>query len=216
MPREAHSKKLEYIKNLYAREFDDLNQIEFSTARPGMQLGADEGKLLFLLIKMKQVKTILEIGTFLGYSATWMAKALPDDGALCTLEKNAEYARQARQNFIKCGVSDKIEIVEGDAMEILPTLQSKEFDMIFIDANKAKYLEYLEFAEKMLKKDGLLVTDNTLLFDAVFDNEIFLKSVTEQTIINMRKFNEKLANKDKFCAILLPTENGLTVALKTY
>lgn len=216
MIRDLYDKKSEYIKSLYAREFTDLNAIEFSDEKPGMQLGSDEGKLLFVLIKIHQVQTILEIGSFLGYSAIWMSKALSNEGKVVTIEKDANYAKQAKENFINCKVEEKIDILQGDAMEILPTLQNHLFDMIFIDANKSGYLDYLDFAEKMLKKNGLLVVDNTLLFDTVFDDEVNVNSITKQTIENMKKFNKRLSDNNKFCSILLPTEQGFTISLKTF
>lgn len=214
MIRDLKDNKLEYIKNLYARDFSDLNQIEFSTEKPGMQIGSDEGKLLFLLIKMKGVKKILELGTFLGYSTIWMAKALPNDGKITTVEKNKDYIAKAKENFKNCDVGDKIDILHGDAIDILPTLHGKSFDMIFIDANKSKYLSYLDFAEKFLKKNGLLVADNTLLFDTVYNDKI--TSFNKKIVADMREFNIRLADKEKFCSILLPTQSGFTIVLKAF
>lgn len=213
--RKVNDPKLEYIRNIFAREFDDLNSIEFPDEKPGMQIGAEEGKLLFLLIKMQNAKNILEIGTFFGYSAAWMAKALPEDGKVFTIEKNSYYSQSAQINFNNLKLNKKIDILQGEALQILPTL-NQQFDMIFIDGAKSEYLNYLSFTEKLLKKNGILVADNALLFDTVFDDSMDCKKVTKKTIQNMQAFNLRINDLKKFQSIMIPTASGMTISLKIF
>lgn len=207
--------KIKYIRNLFVEEDDILLQIKEDAKkinRP-ININPEDGKLLELLIKISNSKKILEIGTFYGYSTIWLARSI-NDGIVYTIEKDKDSYEKAEQNFIKANVNEKIKILTGMAEEILPTI-NEEFDLIFIDAEKNHYLQYLNFAEKLLKMGGLLVADNTLLSGAVYMDELPYR-IRESTKKEMIEFNKRLANNDKYTSILLPAEDGITIAVKNF
>lgn len=207
--------KIKYIRNLFVEEDEVLLQIKEDAKkinRP-ININPEDGKLLELLIKISNSKKILEIGTFYGYSTIWLARNI-NDGIVYTIEKDKDSYEKAEQNFIKANVNEKIKILKGVAEEILPTI-NEEFDLIFIDAEKNHYLQYLNFAEKLLKSGGLLVADNTLLSGAVYMDELPYR-IRESTKKEMIEFNKRLANNDKYTSILLPAEDGITIAVKNF
>ncbi|QXK92047.1 O-methyltransferase [Neoehrlichia mikurensis] len=207
-------KRSQYINDLFSINDQDIIDAHSSTSdqHQFMQLSLVEGQILQLLIQMSNVKSIVEIGTFIGYSAICMAKALPKDGHLYTIEKKLQYIHQAKENIKKCHVSDRITIIHGDAQEQLASLsQFAPFDMIFIDANKSQYHCYLDWAEIYIKQNGLIIADNAFLFDSVFDNTIKISQNSYKSIIN---FTQRIANKNKFLSTLIPTKEGMIIALK--
>jgi len=252
--RDKITPELEYIRKIYAPEDELLVEIRTELARQNMQIqiGSEEGRLLQLLIAMNNIKTIVEIGTLAGYSTIWMARALPKDGHIYTINRDEKHIQMAKHFFAKFECHEKITMLEGDACEVLPALTSSlradlstealakgegeaiqsfelsglprrfaprndvAIDMIFIDADKISYNEYLDWAEENLRVGGLLVADNTLLSGSVAadtppSNRRIAAPTTWQ---NMRKFNERLADKVKYNATMIPTREGLTVAIK--
>lgn len=216
--RTTPDKALNYVAELFAKEDEVLkttHQSAVETGAVGMQLGAVEAKMLQLFIEMNNVKKIVEIGCFMGYSALWMARALPDDGKIFTIEHNAENAKKAQAHFDASEQKEKIILNKGKALDVLPTLEKEApFDMVFIDADKGGYVDYLNWAEKNLRKGGLIIGDNTLLFGNVYKDEPDLNRVTKKAWKAMREFNARLADETKYQSILIPTEEGMTVAVK--
>ena len=211
----TQTKRLDYIQGLYAPECALLRDINQELVRRGVdwQVGADEGKLLQLLLKLHGAKTVVEVGTLGGYSTIWMARGLPVDGHIYTLEKNAEHAELARGFIARSDVADKITVLEGDAHEELKTLAAQgPFDAVFIDAEKAGYNAYLDWAEQHIRTGGLVIADNTLLFGSVYGNEP-PESHGTAAWEGMKRFNERLADASKFESILVPTEEGMTVSI---
>lgn len=148
-------KKVEYIRNVFAKEDNLLVNIKkeaIAINRP-ININPEEGKLLQILIKLGNYKKILEIGTFYGYSTIWLARIVKDinDAKIYTIEKDVDSVKIARENFKKANLEDKIIILNDTAENILQNLDEK-FDMIFIDAEKNHYLQYLDWAEKYVKK----------------------------------------------------------------
>lgn len=208
------TKQEQYIKFLFAQEDKPLAEIVSSMREDEahMQVSPVEGKILHMLVKMIGARNILEIGTLAGYSAIWMARAIPENGRLYTIETDYKKEGRIRNNIRACGVEEKVELIIGKALDVLPDMsRHAPFDMVFIDADKANYLNYLDWAEKNVRQGGLIVGDNTFLFGAVYgDNAI---SVPEETIKIMQKFNTRLADSDRYTSIILPTCEGMTVAL---
>ena len=205
-----------YIRNTFATEDEiliDIRKKAKEINRP-ITINPEDGKLLQLLIKMNNCKNILEIGTFYGYSTIWMARALSNDGHIFTIEKDKSSFDIAQQNFNEAKVNDKITILEGDANDVLPKLNDK-FDMVFIDADKSQYLNYLRFIEEKVKKEGLIVADNTLLSGAVYMEELPYR-IRKSTRDNMIKFNKILSDNERYMSVLLPAEDGITVAVKMF
>ncbi len=217
MREDAKSEAFDYVKSLFSQEDSLLREIQQEAEAQtlgGMSLNPVEAKTLHMLIKLREVKSVVEIGTFLGYSALWMARALPLKGKIYTLEKDEKRAEQAKSFLNKSECANSIEVLSGDASESLQKLSKKgPFDMVFIDANKGGYGLYLDWAEKNVREGGLIVGDNTFLFGAVYGKPRDSK-ISQKTIKTMREFNQRLANSDKFESILLPTYEGMTIAIK--
>lgn len=216
MSREMPSVNIDYIRKLYAPQDALLDEITAALSEEfaSWQVGPEEGKLLQLLIRLHGVKNVVEVGALAAYSAIWMARALPEGGHIYTLGKDPAHNALAKKFIGKSEVKNKITLVEGAAQDTLPTLNEKgPFDMIFIDADKLAYPDYLNWAEKNIRKGGLIVGDNTFLFDTVA-----LPAPPEGTAPStwkaMRNFNERLADPTKYFATIIPTAEGLSVALK--
>ncbi len=205
-----------YIQRLYSSEDELLEQIRLKAgeiAKP-IQIGPEEGKLLQILIKLHGASKIVEIGTLLGYSTIYMARAIKDSGKIYSIEKNHQYAWLAENNFAAAGLADKIELLEGKANIKLEELKTKApFDMVFIDADKINYPYYLDWAYSNLAAGGILVADNTLLFDAVYQDSP-PSNIRAELVAAMQEFNEALADKNKFDALLLPYSEGFSIAVK--
>ena len=204
---------LQYIADTFVEEDALLKRIraEGEVRRAGMQVSPVEGKLLHLLARLAGAKRILEIGTFVGYSSLWLARALPVDGELVTLEADETHARVARGFFAESDVADRITLREGKALEVLPSL-SGPFDLVFIDAMKVEYPRYLDLVEPMVPPGGLIIGDNTFLFGAIFGEP--RDKTSPAALAAMQEFNQRLSNSARYDAILLPTHEGMTIARK--
>jgi predicted O-methyltransferase YrrM len=143
----------------------ELEQIAKSEHLPS--IGPIKGKIISDIIKRYQPTKILEIGTLHGYSAILMMDLLFDDGKLITIEIDKNLADIARKNIAKAGLSHKIEVISGNALEVIPTLTGYKFDLIFLDAVKSEYLQYLRLLEEkhLMKKDSVVVADNVILYE---------------------------------------------------
>lgn len=216
MPREHITPNIDYIRKLYAPQDSLLASIEDMLKKLDIawQVGPEEGKLLQLLIRLCGARRIVEIGTLAGYSTIWMARALPEGGQIFTIGKDPEHNQMARHFFDQSDVKERITHLEGDAHVILPVLSNQApYDMVFIDADKISYPDYLDWAEKNIRAGGLIVADNTLLFDSVaLDTPP--PNIAPKTWQAMRSFNERLADKNKFMSVIIPTAEGMSVAIK--
>lgn len=213
------SKSLTYIRDLYANEDILLKNVRNQCLLNdrAITINPEEGKLIQTLIKLGNIKNILEIGTLYGYSTIWFARGINNNGKIITIEKELENTKIARENFNKLenNLSNNIEIINGDANEELEKLVQKQlvFDMVFIDADKSSYPNYLNFTDKLLKKGGLIIADNTFLSGAVY-NDYLTDRVRFKAQKNMRLFNKMLTNKTKYQSIMINTEEGLSIAVK--
>lgn len=213
------SKSLTYIRDLYANEDILLKNVRNQCLLNdrAITINPEEGKLIQTLIKLGNIKNILEIGTLYGYSTIWFARGISNNGKIITIEKEPENAKIARENFNKLenNLSNNIEIINGDANEELEKLVQKQlvFDMVFIDADKSSYPNYLNFTDKLLKKGGLIIADNTFLSGAVY-NDYLTDRVRFKAQKNMRLFNKMLTNKIKYQSIMINTDEGLSIAIK--
>ncbi len=218
MSRNDATPSLEYIRSLYAAQDGLLEDIvrELESRNFAIQVGPEEGRILQLLVKLSGAKTIVEIGTLAGYSAIWMARALAEDGRIYALNKDPEHVKMAQGFFDRCECGDKITQIAGDAHKTLPELSAKApFDMVFIDADKISYPSYLDWAEKNIKKGGLIIADNTLLAGKTAQPSP-PEGIAPTTWKNIRSFNERLADKNRYDGIIIPTNEGLSVAIKLF
>lgn len=176
----------------------------------GINIGITEGKFLSFLVKAFGVRSILEIGTQYGYSTQWFLKNLPQDGSLTTIEKDETHYEKAKANV----QDSRCHLLCGDAQVILhEQLKDKTFDLIFIDANKKAYPEYLKYAREHVSAKGLIVGDNTFMKGSVFENA---KStgVDPKLTEAMRVFNREIFSDSRFTSCIVPTAEGMTIAYK--
>ncbi|MFL8936749.1 O-methyltransferase [Rossellomorea oryzaecorticis] len=136
---------------------------------PSIDVSPSQGKMLHMLVKMKGAKRILEIGTLGGYSSIWMARALPENGSLITLEYSEKHAEVARGNIRKAGLENKVKILTGAALDTLPSLKGQKFDFIFIDADKKNNPHYIKWAIELSEPGTVIITDNVVRGGRVID-----------------------------------------------
>ena len=150
--------------------------IESSAAAglPAISVSPSQGKLLHVLAKTMGARRILELGTLGGYSAIWLARALPPDGRLITVEADARHADVARRNFARAGVASRVDLRVGRGLDVLPDLEAERagpFDFVFIDADKVNYPHYLDWAIRLCHPGSLIVADNVVRKGAVIDGK---------------------------------------------
>jgi len=200
----------EYIEQHSSAESDVLKQITRSThlevINPRMLSGHVQGRVLSMLSQMIQPKRILELGTFTGYSALCLAEGLTEDGELVTLEHNDEMEDAIRRNLGLSPLGEKVKLVIGDAKESLQRLKGK-FDLVFIDADKKEYCDYLDMVLPLMRKGGWILADNTLwdghIVDPAYDKD-------RQTVA-LRAFNDRVAQDERLEKVILPLRDGLTI-----
>ena len=173
--------------------------------RAQMLVGAVEGRFLALLVAITGAKRILEIGTFTGYSAIAMAEALPEDGRITTLELDPEHAATAREHLEAAGVSDRVEIVEGRAIDSLRRLEGP-YDLVFIDADKTSYPDYFEAVVPIVRPNGLIVADNVLWSGQVLDG-----GGDDPDTAALRVFNDLVAHDPRVECAMLTVRDGVTL-----
>ena len=186
---------------------------------PRHNVAPNQGKLLQLLVRMQGSKTILEIGAFGGYSTIWLARALPKDGRLITLEVDSNYAAVATDNIVRAGLSHLVDVRIGKANETLPLLVKEgvgPFDFIFIDADKPSNPEYLEWSLKLSRPGTVIVGDNVVRNGAVTD----IKS-TDPKVIGVRQFIDLMAENPRLSATAIQTVgskgyDGFSLAIVDY
>ena len=193
-----------YIADLFAPTDAALAAVERSIEEAGMpriSVSPTEGKLLHLLALLCNAGRILEIGTLAGYSTIWMARALRAGGRLITIEANPAHAEVARQNLERAGLADAVSVRVGRALEVLPELVAEgqgPFDMIFIDADKAPYAEYLQWALRLARPGTLILADNV-----VRGGDVVNENATDADTAGIRRFNEALAAHAGVSSIVL-------------
>ena len=183
---------------------------------PAIAVSPPQGKLLHLLARTAGARSILEIGTLGGYSTIWLARALPKDGRVVTLELDPKHAAVARANFALAGLAHVIDLRVGRAIDTLPQLVAEErgpFDFIFIDADKAGIPEYFTWALKLARRGTAIVVDNVIRNGAVAD-----AASTDASVRGVRRFNELLAKETRVSATTIQTVgskgyDGFTLAL---
>ena len=206
----------EYISSHSSPENAVLEAITRDThvhiLNPHMLSGHVQGRVLSMISHMIRPKRILELGTFTGYSALCLAEGLPEDGRLVTIEHNDELEDVIRKNIASSPLNEKIELIIGDAKEVLSSfnLQHSTFNLIFIDADKREYCAYLDLVYPLVPVGGFILADNTLwdghIIDPAYDKD-------KQTL-GLRAFNDKLKEDDRFEQVILPLRDGLTLIHK--
>ena len=171
-----------------------------------MQVDPSQCYFLHLIIKISNIKNVLEIGTFTGLSALSISLALPNDGKLIALDKNEEINEVALKFFKKANQDHKIKTMVKPALESLDELENSKFDMVFIDADKMNYKEYYERSLNLVNKGGLIIIDNVLWHGEVAD-----ELNKDKFTLNIREFNAFVANDKRVEQIIIPLGDGMTV-----
>ncbi len=210
-----------YINNLLVPSDPALEAALDASSKAGLppiNVTPNQGKLLHLLARVQGAWSILEIGTLGGYSTIWLARALPKDGRLITLEAEPKHAQVARANIARAGLTNIVELRLGQALETLPKLVAeglRPFDLIFIDADKPGYPNYFTWALKLSHRGSLIIADNV-----VRDGAVIEASSPDPNVQGIRRFNELLAAESRVAATAIQTVgskgyDGFAIALVT-
>ncbi|GJM23764.1 MAG: O-methyltransferase [Phycisphaerae bacterium] len=219
MGQDTWSAVEEYVTGCVVMPDDALERSLAKSAEAGLpeiQVPPGTGKLLHLLARSMGAKRILEVGTLGGYSTIWMARGLADGGKLITLERDPHHAKVARDNFEHAGVNDRVELIEGPALESLEQIaaQSDEpFDLVFIDADKPSNPDYFTWALKLTHVGSIIIVDNV-----VRDGEVIDATSKDESVQGVRKLNDLIAAGPRVSATTLQTVSskgydGFTLAL---
>lgn len=185
-----------------------LDETRATHPKAHMLSGEVQGQFLSMLSCLKKPIRILEIGTFTGYSALCLAKGLDVNGKLYTIENRTDDAHTADRYFKKSKYAHQIELLIGDAKEIIPTLPYA-FDLVFIDADKTGYIDYYEMIVPMLAKDGVIIADNVL-----FHGEVLAETISGKNAIAIHAFNEHVNNDPRTTQVLLTVRDGMLLIQK--
>jgi len=200
-----------YIAEHAVREPQVLRELRKATAPvkwSGMQIGADQGNLLAMLVKLTGAKRCIEIGTYTGYSALAVALALPKDGKIVCCDVSEEFTSVGKPFWKKAGVEKKIDLRIGPALETLKTLKGP-IDFVFIDADKGNYLNYYERCLKLLRRGGLMAVDNVL-----WSGEVANAAAKDDLTVALRKFNDFVHRDERVDLVMLSVGDGVTLARK--
>ncbi|MDB2311651.1 class I SAM-dependent methyltransferase [Candidatus Pelagibacter bacterium] len=205
------TEKLEKYINNFSLKLNPIQQeiIDYNNTLGDvkrMQVATSQCHFLHLIIKISNIKNVLEIGTFTGLSALSIALALPDDGKLVALDKDEGTNKIALDFFKKANQDNKIQTIVKPALDSLEELKNSKFDMVFIDADKMNYKEYYERSLNLMDKGGLIIVDNVLWHGEVADDDNL-----DKYTINIRDFNTYVANDKRVEQIIVPLGDGMTV-----
>ena len=206
----------QYVAATWVREPDVLKRLRDETAampESGMQIGPEQGQLMFVLIKLLGAKNVLEVGTFTGYSSLAMALALPSDGKIVACDVSEEFTSMARRYWSDADVHHKIDLRIAPATESMTDLLAERgegsFDLIFIDADKPNYDHYYELGLRHLRVGGAILVDNVFWGGDVAD-----PSASDENSVKLRELNAKMSADARIDLAILPICDGLTIARK--
>jgi len=209
----------QYINERTAQEDEVLQSVHTSIEKadmPPISISASQGKLLQLFAKLTQATKVLELGTLAGYSTIWLARALPPQGKLISIEFSAKHAQVAQANIEKAGLQNLVDIRVGKALDVLPEIKANNegpFDLIFIDADKPPYLEYFHWAIQLARPGTLIIADNVIR-----EGQVLAPHSTDERVIGVQKLNESLRNNAAVFATIIQTvgskeHDGMVLAI---
>lgn len=206
----------DYLKQVSVRESEPLRLLREVTQgmeMAMMQISPDQGQFMAMLVKLINAKTIVEVGTFTGYSTLAMAEALPDDGKLIACDISEEWTNVGKPFWEQAGVSKLINLKIGPATETLETLLrsglENQVDLIFIDADKPNYTHYYDIGYKLLKQNGLIVVDNVFWSGSVID-----ETDQDESTVAIRDINSRISADDRVDISMISVGDGLFLARK--
>jgi len=204
----------QYLASLNQESSAVLRDIAHAGTRDDLPLvDAEVGALLRVLVLAARATRVLEIGTCTGYSGIWMAGALPQGGMLITMEFEEQRAKQARENFSRAGLSDKVNVIVGDAQRMLPKV-SGPFDVIFQDGDKKLYGPMLDKLIRLLRPGGLLVTDNVLWNGEVVPGFAAEKHPNPEDAKAIAQYNQQIYNHPLLRTSIVPLRDGVAISVK--
>lgn len=182
---------------------------------PAINVSPNQGKLLYLVARLVGARRVLEIGTLGGYSTIWLARALPPDGKVITLELDPKHAEVARRNLDRAGVGDRVEIRTGRAADTLHAMIDRRegpFDVIFIDADKSSYIDYLNLSLRLARPGSVILADNLIRNGRVMD-----AAATEENVRGARTYNDAIAAHPRLDSLIVPiirqNLDGLSISI---
>lgn len=205
----------QYIVDTFAQEDDLLKRMPAEAEAKGIPLihiSPEQGKFLQVMMAATGGRKVLEVGSLFGYSTLWMARALPADGKLISLELNPLHADTTRHNIAQAGLAHRVEVHQGDARALLPKLAHEApFDLAFIDAEKAQYVDYLDQVIDLMRPGGMIIGDNASANGGVWQT----KPPADQRayVAAIRAFNERMAADPRLVSLLVPISDGMNVAV---
>lgn len=210
MTQETWTAVDDYIGAVVGTSDDALEAALVESARqglPAISVSPPQGKLLHLLARSIGARRILEVGTLGGYSAIWLARALPPDGRLITLELDEHHAQVARANLERAGLADRVDVLVGRAVDTLAAMED-DVDLVFIDADKQGYLAYYEAVLPKLAPDGVILADNVLwsgrLVEPATPDE-------DDSTRALREFNDRVAADERVEVVMLTIRDGVSI-----
>lgn len=202
----------DYIVSLFAAEDRLLATLREEADRTGMPTGAisaDTGRFLQVLMRAIAARRVLEVGTLGGYSTIWMARALPEGGRLVTIEHDERHAAFAERYIAQAGLTASVSVRGGRAVDLLPSLDGEEFDLVYLDADRPSLPTYLDWALRLVRRGGLIVAHNTLCGGRVAAPDV----ADTEDVRAVREFNQRVASDPRLTSIMIPAYDGLVVAL---
>ena len=212
---EINQRVVNYLSKIGYRSDPVVNELVKATqtlsATAQMQIAPEQGQFLEIVVKLIKAKNCLEIGRFTGLSTLCIAKGLPPDGTVLTIDNSIEFQDLAKEYWAKAGVKHKIESIIGEGVEVLQSLidRQKYFDLIFIDADKNNYNNYYELSLQLISSNGLIIIDNML-----WSGDVANATITDKTTESIRALNKKILEDSRVEFSLLPLADGLSFIRK--
>jgi len=202
----------EYIVTLFAPEDEPLGALREEADRTGMppaSISADAGRFLQVLLRAVGARRVLEVGTLGGYSAIWMARALPAGATLVTIERDDGFAAFAERYVERAGLASVVSVRRGRALDVLPSLDGELFDFAFLDGDRLLLPMYFDWALRLVRPGGLIVAHNALLGGRV----VSAGPSADDELRAVREFNLRMAGDPRLTSILVPAYDGMVVAV---
>lgn len=211
-PTLVTARHFEYLAARTQREDAFLRRLKAAALRAGIPpiwISPAQASFMQILLRLARAKRVIEVGTLAGYSAIWMARALPPGGCVTTLEINDRFADFAEDWIRRSDVAGRIRILRGDARSILPTLRADSADAAFLDADKASYPLYLRESLRIVRRGGAILVDNAFAFGQLFDSH-----PTDPETAAVVRFNEIMAREKRLASVIVPLGDGLWVGVR--
>jgi predicted O-methyltransferase YrrM len=202
----------EYLAARTTREdafLASLKKAAHEAGLPPISIAPEQGAFMQILLRAAGVKEVVEVGTLAGYSAIWMARALPQGGRVRTIEYAKAHAEFARAWIAKSDVAERVTVFEGKGIDVLPQFADGSADAAFLDADKSSYPAYLEQSLRIVRKGGLILVDNAFAF-----GQLLSEHPKDREVAAVRAFNDQMAKESRLTSIILPIGDGLWLGVK--